>query len=220
MKMFTLGKSGHDRPISGQAMPRYKVVLMGDSNSGKTSLVSRYITGTFYDSHFPTIGESLYARDFRDGQLEFTMQIIDTAGVEDYGGIAKITIRDAAAVVFVCSFDNADSLDNIEGIWWKIVTETIEEGTFAPFFVATKNDIPEDEQEVDFARLGEIAVRHGSVAFTASAKSGDGVNGIFQAIADRFFTEMKEGQKLAIADHPDAVEVDGSGTENSRQSCC
>ena len=39
---------------------KFKVILMGDSCAGKTSLVTRYIKNEFFDDHFPTLGDSVY----------------------------------------------------------------------------------------------------------------------------------------------------------------
>lgn len=206
---------------------KFKVILMGDSCAGKTSLVTRYIKNEFFDDHFPTLGESVYKRAFEEGKEKMTLVILDTAGVEDYGGVAKVTIRDSSAVIFLSAFDNEDSLTNIDEKWWGIITDTISEGSFKPYFVANKSDLPEDEHEWEFQRLEELAQKHNGQAFRASAKSGEGVNDIFKAVADNIFAAMKDPNGVGSMIHQGSVllnddnDVDGCALPApAKKKCC
>lgn len=66
-----------------------KVVLLGDSGVGKTSLVLRFVTDSFRLRSEPNIGASFMAKALQCGGKDYLFQIWDTAGQEKYGMLAR-----------------------------------------------------------------------------------------------------------------------------------
>lgn len=96
----------------------FKVVLVGDSNVGKTSIIQRYTKDNFDQGIEPTIGAHFMTRIIdlgeHGGSGRMKLQIWDTAGQEKYKSVTQIYYRDAAAAVCVYDISNALSLDAAE----------------------------------------------------------------------------------------------------------
>ena len=83
----------------------YQVVLLGDSNVGKTAILTRIAKGVFKKESEPTIGAHFMSKvvTMPTSNQEVKLQVWDTAGQEKYRSITPIYYRDAAAAV--CVFD-------------------------------------------------------------------------------------------------------------------
>ena len=91
-----------------------KVLLLGPSSSGKTSLVSRLISEKFDSSSKATIGAALASKTFNIDGEEIKLDIWDTGGSEKYKALAPMYYRDARGVVIVYDVTNQSSLDEAQ----------------------------------------------------------------------------------------------------------
>ena len=96
----------------------FKVVLVGDSNVGKTSILQRYAKDTFRGDIEPTVGPQFMSRmvELEETGTTMKLQIWDTAGQEKYRSVTPIYYRDAAAAVCVFDVTSKQSLDDA-GKW-------------------------------------------------------------------------------------------------------
>ena len=78
-------------------MIHFKVVLVGSSNSGKTSIIQRYINNQFTSNLCPTVQAGYFEKSLSFDSKEISLDIWDTAGQERFHSIAPIYYRDAAA---------------------------------------------------------------------------------------------------------------------------
>ena len=94
----------------------YKVILVGDTNVGKTSLVSMYAKATFNETQETTIGPQFTARfvEVPETGQRIKLQIWDTAGQEKYRSVTPIYYRDAAAAICVYDVTNKASVEQAE----------------------------------------------------------------------------------------------------------
>jgi small GTP-binding protein len=95
-----------------------KVVLLGDSGVGKSSLLHRYVTGTFQEDKPPTLGASFMSKSVSFPDCEFKFNIWDTAGQERYKALAKMYYRDAWVAILVYALDQPASLESLEA--WEV----------------------------------------------------------------------------------------------------
>jgi small GTP-binding protein len=160
--------------------PRRKVVLLGDSGVGKTSLIQRQFQGTEPPSQIPTIG--CHCRDLLftiDGK-PFNLQVMDTAGQEMYRALVPAYLRGAGGVIILYDLTARRSFDSL-GHWLAILSEALPSAPVA-FIVANKADL-EERSAVREEEGMAYAAEHGAVFFKASAATGQGVDEIFQAMA-------------------------------------
>nr|XP_033805539.1 ras-related protein Rab-20 [Geotrypetes seraphini] len=89
--------------------PDVKVVLLGDMNVGKTSLLHRYVEKKFHET-VSTVGGAFYLKQWGPHSIS----IWDTAGREQFHGLGSMYCRGAAAVIFVYDVSNFQSLVELE----------------------------------------------------------------------------------------------------------
>ena len=98
-----------------------KVVLLGESGVGKTSIISRFINNTFEENLVTTTGASYAGKtmtfdEYNGKTIKF--EIWDTAGQEKYRSLTKIFYKDAAVAILVYDITRKDSFDEIKNYWY------------------------------------------------------------------------------------------------------
>ncbi|OHT12805.1 Ras family protein [Tritrichomonas foetus] len=99
----------------------YKVVFIGDTAVGKTSIISQFVYNTSNPDHQPTIGIDFFAKNVEVGDQTVRMQIWDTAGQERFHSIIPSYIRSSSVAVIVYDITSSNSFTNLAK-WHKIVT--------------------------------------------------------------------------------------------------
>jgi Ras-related protein Rab-5C len=158
---------------------RHKVVFLGPSSSGKTSLIQRFVKGTFGDKE-PTIGTAFYTREVASGGAHVALKIWDTAGMERYRSLVPKYARGAAVAVIV--FDAGDAASFAAAREVLADAPALCDPDTVTLLVANKLDAA---AAVDLREAGELAEAHGAVLAQTSAKTGEGVDELFEYVAGR-----------------------------------
>lgn len=161
-----------------------KVVLLGDSNVGKTSILNYYIDkGDLSKS--PTIGASSRSKEVLFDGKRFNLDIWDTAGSESYRDLVPMYIHDAAAAVIVCDLTSQQSINNIE--YWKAFVDDNGK-TIVNILCCNKFDL-ETKKAVDIEEVQEIADKLNLNYFETSAVNGNGIDHMFEYIVSTYAIE-------------------------------
>lgn len=96
-----------------------QVVFIGETNTGKTSLINRLVNGTF-DSEYKT---TLNAPQITYKGNKITFQITDTPGQEKFRGLNKFYIKKAKIICLVYDITNRSSFDELEKYWYNEIKE-------------------------------------------------------------------------------------------------
>ncbi len=96
-----------------------KVVLIGESGVGKTSIINRYTHNKFNESETITIGASFIAKTIllQDYNQSIKFEIWDTAGQEKYRALAKVFYKNAAVCVLVYDITRKNSFEALKNYW-------------------------------------------------------------------------------------------------------
>ena len=102
-----------------------KVVLIGESGVGKTSIISRYITNTFKSQLMSTPGANFVTKTviMEDENQSIKFEIWDTAGQERYRALAKVFYKNAAVCVLVYDITRKSSFEELKNYWVKEIKE-------------------------------------------------------------------------------------------------
>jgi small GTP-binding protein len=168
----------HKRPMDDDA--ELKVVLVGTSSVGKTSIVQRATTGLFDEACLPTLGASYTVKSIQVGRRTCRLQIWDTAGQERYRSITPMYYRGAQAALIVYSVVDRDSFEYVDTGLATFRENSVD--SFA-FVVANKCDLA-DEGQVTRAEGKQKAQAHGALFAEVSAMTGEGIEGMFAMVAE------------------------------------
>ena len=107
-----------------------KVVLLGESGVGKTSIISRYISNTF-GNRKPTTGANFVTKTIflEDENKSIKFELWDTAGQERYRSLAKVFYRNAAVCVLVYDITRKSSFEELKLFWIKELKENVPSDT-------------------------------------------------------------------------------------------
>lgn len=174
----------------------YKVVIVGDTGTGKTSLLNRYVNNVFDSRVETTIGVEFAHKDIG---AEMPMTLWDTAGQERYRSLTSSFYRGAHVVLFVFSVDNKESFYGLEH-WWREFL-SYGERECVTIVVANKTDT----NRVVLQDTGLAwAVQKNAGYEEVCAKTGEGVEALFGQIVRRITELPTVKAKMAdIASKPD-----------------
>lgn len=91
----------------------FKFILIGDTGVGKTSLISRFITGQFNPDHEFTIGVEFGAKTITVNNRAIKLQIWDTAGQEEFKAVTRSYYRSSAAALVVFDTTRKDTFRSV-----------------------------------------------------------------------------------------------------------
>ncbi|ELP88577.1 hypothetical protein EIN_335590 [Entamoeba invadens IP1] len=199
----------------------FKVVVLGEANVGKTSLLTQYITKKFYEKTKSTVGADFITHEVEvDGQT-VVLQIWDTAGSERFCSLGPVFFRGAECCVLVCDMTNAKSFEKIDS-WKKVLLSSLSQQddieSFPFVIVGNKSDCTDEERQVTFAQLSAYGGGKYSY-FECSAKTGWNVDTIFIEVAKI----LKQKSKI-LSNSPELIEPcrldDITEKVDKKKSCC
>ncbi|CAM4798547.1 unnamed protein product [Rotaria magnacalcarata] len=157
----------------------FKILLIGDSGVGKTSLLNRFSDDTFSESFISTIGIDFRSKMITNAKEKIKLQIFDTAGQERFRSITCLYFKDAHAVMIVFDVTKQESFDNIK--MWLEEVNTNATTDVNIVLVGNKCDLA-SERVVDYAKAKELADSLHISYIETSAKGSNNVEQIFQTV--------------------------------------
>ena len=172
-----------------------KVITLGESGTGKTSIIRRYIHNIFDENNLSTIGLNFSFKEIKlkDGNT-ISLKLIDTAGQEKYRALAKSYFKNVDAVLFVFSIGNQDTFDNIRN-FINLFKENCSGEAYVPkYLVGNKSD---QEKEISNDMINQFKEEYKDFKYyETSAKNNEGIEELFQDLAEDLYKILvKEGGK-------------------------
>ena len=103
----------------------YKIILLGESSVGKSSILTRLIKNQFSEITVSTINEFYSEKEIEINEVPMKLQIWDTAGQEKFRSIIRNYYIGSSAAVLVYDITNRDSFDNVINYWYDEIKEYI-----------------------------------------------------------------------------------------------
>lgn len=200
---------------------KLKVILIGDSSVGKTTLISRWDEDQFNQNVLPTINAGIVNINVEIDEKNYILQVWDTAGQEKYRALVSSYFQDSLAAMIVCDITLRQSFINIRQ-WVDVLNSSASDVPF--LFVANKYDLVEQGQCQDFVKydeLQQVSDELNCPFFITSARTGNGVNEAFQTLADLALTPRTTSAPTPIP-QPQTVEINQKDKQkqNEKKDCC
>ena len=163
-----------------------KVVLIGESGSGKTSIIQRFSYNLFDPNCASSISSQYISKiiELKDINQTLKFDIWDTAGQEKYRSMAKLFYKDAKIILFVYDITSLKSFNELKSYWISQVQQNCEPNALLGV-VANKNDLY-NMQQVPKEEGIKLADEIGAIFQMTSAKSGIGINNLFENIGRKY----------------------------------
>ena len=178
-----------------------KVVLLGESGVGKTSIISQFTTNKFNPRCATSVSAQFTSKTVEFPELGKTIKfdIWDTAGQEKYRSLAKIFYKDAKVIILVYDILNVFSFNALKEFWYK---ETTDNADNDPIFAVVANKIDlYQEQKVDNNDGKAFADEIQAIFQTTSAMSNSGIKNLFDNIGKKYIMpdyDYKASDKQAM----------------------
>ena len=116
-----------------------KIIMVGAMNVGKTSLVTRYITGKHPGQTTTTKNASYVSKPKQLNGLNFEIKLWDTAGQEKYKSLTKLFTKDAKIAILVYAIDSEESFKELDD--WLNLVKSINDENLIIGIAANKSDL-------------------------------------------------------------------------------
>ena len=219
-----------DNNQTNNASPNYqyifKVILIGDSNTGKTSLINRFVNKTFDEKYLCTIGVDFFMKTIEVDEQTIKLQIWDTAGMEKYKSISSSYYRGSHAAFVIFDLTNKNTFDSITK--WIEAYHKSNNPQFQKnvVLIGNKSDLV-DSREITRAEAENFAKMNKMVYWETSAKEGNNVEEVFTYIGQLLFETYKDENALvgnSLFMNKDNTQSDSKFTNilhiTDRKKCC
>ena len=196
----------------------FKVLLLGNSNVGKSSLFLRFVDDIWNDTFVPTIGVDFKIKTFDIDEKKIKMQIWDTAGQERFKNIIASYYRGAHGILLIYDVTDKDSFKNLSN--WIIEIEKNANKNVLKLLIGNKTDL-EDKRVITYNQGKEFADGYGLKYIETSAKKNLNVNEAFETLGrelilhseDKKIVRQRQNKKISVA----SVQVLNA---NKKKQCC
>jgi small GTP-binding protein len=192
----------------------FKILLVGDSGTGKSSLMKRYCDDIFSESYISTIGVDFKIKEYTKNNKTYKIQIWDTAGQERFRTITRTYFRGAQCCLIFFDITNSLSFQNIS--YW--IEESIQNCQKVPLLVlvGTKKDII-NRREVPKEVIENFIKERKMMYFEISSKDGENIDKLFDYVIETLANNpIKNNQNKTIK--PKVITNNRNNITNNK--CC
>jgi Ras-related protein Rab-7A len=172
-----------------------KIIIIGDSCVGKTSLLKRYVNNTFLESYKATIGVDFLTKNIKINKKIISLQLWDTAGNERFHTLSNAFYRGADACIIVFDLTNIISFNNLER-WMDefLVYSNVSDPNNYPFIIiGNKSDlINETNRAISDKYIQKFCQNKNVKYFEVSTKLNTNINHAFSYLVNRLYNKNSE----------------------------
>ncbi|XP_041844883.1 ras-related protein Rab-42b [Melanotaenia boesemani] len=213
---------------------QFRIIMLGDSTVGKSSLLKRYTEDLFLESINQTVGVDFYVHFLEvEPGVRVKLQFWDTAGQERFRSVTRSYYRNSVGALLVFDMTSRASFDHIKE-WHAEVCERVQPHKVLFVLVGQKSDRDAfGERKVSREEAEKFAGQLGMPYVEASAKTGENVKESFELLTRRIYqglmsgeVELQEGWDGVKCAAPQALQLQRasmsqpSTVDNNNRKCC
>ena len=202
-------------------MKEFKIISLGDSGVGKSSIFRRYTENKFEEDTMSTIGLAFADKELTlQNKEKVKLKLVDTGGQERYKSLAKNYYKNADGVLFVFAHNDKDSFDHIID-WIELFDQNTTNKEIPKFLIGNKNDLKKfDEQESfdDFIQQHNI-LRY--ISTSAKDNKNNNISEIFKDMSEIINKTYKTSDKQYKLGKDDKNKIENNKkNKNKGINCC
>ena len=171
-----------------------KIILVGDSTVGKTSIITQYIENRFEEEHLITMVGDKFPKDFKTKSGEIIkIEIWDTAGNEQYRAVNKIFMKNSKIVIFVYDITKENTFNNLS-FWYEQVINLNNKDELIFAVAGNKSDLYEG-QKVSVEEGENYAKKINAIFTEISAMDHECIENMFDNIVNVYYDKIKKEKK-------------------------
>ena len=215
-----------------------KVVLLGETAVGKSSLISRFVEDKFQTNYTTTMTGVFFSKEvfYEKYQKKIKYEIWDTAGQEKYRALNKMFYQDTKVIILVIDITRKDTFQAILNYWYKELKENAPQNIIIAL-AANKNDLYEYE-EVTNNELEEYAKSINAIYKQTSALKDTGIKELFNIIGEKILSseneeemqkkQVNDNKKIRLESSLRDIELsktnsdigDNNANKKNKKNCC
>ncbi len=166
-----------------------KVIILGASTVGKTSIFLRYFNNEFSHGTLTTLGVDFKTKFFKFENKKLKINYIDTAGQEKFKSISENYLKGTDGVILVFDLTNKETLDLVN--YWADCIKKNNRDNIGMILFGNKSDL-ENDRDVTYEEGKNLADKLGCQYYEGSAMNGDNVEFVMNEIAKISYNEWKK----------------------------
>ena len=205
-----------------------KVVLLGESGVGKTSIINQFISKKFNPKMSTSVSAQFTSKimEFPEQKRTLRFDIWDTVGQEKYRSLTKIFYKDAKIIIFVYDITTEYSFNALQTYWY---TETVDNTDGEPIYAVCANKYDLYDKAVVKTEDGKkFADKIKAIFQNTSAKSDTGINILFENLGKKIINpnyDYKNLKKENIIlnesnNNNDGKDRKNNNNGNNKKGCC
>ena len=199
---------------------KFKILLLGDSGVGKTSMILKYVDNFFPQTHIATIGVEFKTKIITKGKYKITLNIWDTAGQERFKSITRSFFSGSTGIIFVYDITRRETFSGVR----KWIKDAEGYGKFDRVLCGNKVDL-EVNRNVKLDELKEFSIKQKIDYLETSAKTGNNIYQAFDKLVDNIIKNRTEDELIrdfGIKSKPRGVTLTKNKAKvvETKSGCC
>ncbi|EGC32269.1 Rab GTPase [Dictyostelium purpureum] len=195
---------------------QYKVLLIGDSDVGKTSIVKRFSDDTFDEEVLTTIGVEFKMKEVKVDGKKVDLCIWDTAGQEKFRALISSYYRGAHGIILTYDVTKRDTFENLN-YWLNEVENFANRSNLVKLLVGNKID--KENREISREEGAEFAKKKAMLFIECSAKTKIGIQQAFEELAQKIIESPQNTQSSSSSSQQRQKTVKIEEEEPQYQGC-
>ena len=195
---------------------KIRLMLIGDSNVGKTSIIKRYCNNQFSPSYISTVGIDFETKYLRLNGKIINLQIWDTAGQERYKVLAKNYYKNSDGFIIVYDITDKKSFNNVAN-WITQIKDSASENVKC-VLLGNKCDL-EELRQVDINQGKDLANNYQLKFYETSAQKGNNIQKVFTDLVKGFLNDdnfVNDSERTSSLSEQRTL----STSRNKKIKCC
>ena len=192
---------------------RFKIMVIGESKVGKTSVIKKYTQNKFGGVYLTTVGVDFQDKIINIDDKKIRLQIWDTAGQERFRNITKNYFNSSNGFLLIYDITDKDSLEHLN--FWSAQIQLNAPEKSKCVLVGNKCDL-EGSRAVSTEEGKMYAEKNKIKFFETSAKDGTNINEVFEYIANEIYKE----QKMEMRSVTSSQVLSKEQTFKKKKKCC